>query len=155
YTLLICEEFSALRTVKYVNMLRGNLRSGAQGIKLRTIYTGNPGGAQHTYCHKNFIARTLPFDPFQLDGETWVHCPSTHRDNPHVNALDYERKLRAACGHDEELFKAWRDGSWEIARGAFFADSLVQSVHQLPVTWAYGPLHPKVWRPFIAHDYGS
>jgi hypothetical protein len=154
YTVLIAEEFGAMKTAKYINQLRANLRTGAPGIKLRTILTANPGGALHTYCHRNFIARTLPFDPFDLDGERWVHAPSTYRANPHVNAMDYERKLRAACSGDEALLKAWCEGDWNIARGAFFADVIDQSVHQLPVAWPY-PINPKMWLPFIAHDYGS
>jgi hypothetical protein len=44
-------------------------------------------------------------------------------------------------------------GDWNIARGAFFSDTLDERVHMLPAQWAW-PI-TKIWRPYVAHDYGS
>lgn len=88
-----------------------------------------------------------------LDGEWWVNCPSVFTDNPHLNHTDYENRLRAACGNDEELARAWLQGDWNIARGAYFAGVLDEKVHMLKVDWPYKVT--RAWRPFIAMDWGS
>ena len=73
--------------------------------------------------------------------------------NPHLNHDDYLRKLRAACGNDEALFKAFAEGDWSVARGAFFAGCLDPKIHMLPIEFPYQLT--KIWRPFISHDWGS
>src|SRR5437764_294913 len=83
----------------------------------------------------------------QLDAEAWVTCPSTLIANPHLDQEDYMRRLKAACGNEEELYRAWVAGDWNIARGAFFGASLDEKVHMLPVAWPY-PI-TKAWRPFL------
>jgi len=152
FTLIVCDEYGLHSDKKWLDMLKSNLRA-AEGIPLREIRTANPGGPLHTYIHQNFIARQVPWRPYEIDGEVWVNCPSVLTDNPHLNHTDYTRRLRASCGNDEALLKAWLDGDWNIARGAFFSDTLDERVHMLPAQWP----HPvtKEWRPYIAHDYGS
>jgi hypothetical protein len=153
YSLLIVEEIGAMKTAKYVQMLRSNLRSGA-GIPLRTVFTANPGGALHTYMHSNFISRAPAWEPFLLDGEKWVVCTGTYKDNPHIDHADYERKLRAACAGDEELLRAWLSGDWNIARGAFFGGILDERVHMLPEAFPYTVDRSDNWSRSIAMDYG-
>lgn len=150
FSLLIVEEFGAMKDASRVALLRSNLRAPV-GIPLRTIYTANPGGTLHTFIHTNYIARSLSWHPFELDGETWVTCPSTFNENPHIDQADYERKLRAACGNDEALLKAWLTGDWNIARGAYFGDLLTPDVHMLDDTWLR---KAPGWRSFIAGDWG-
>jgi hypothetical protein len=92
--------------------------------------------------------------------------------NPFINQTDYLRNLEAACSHDKELLRAWRDGSWDIARGAFFAGVLDESkvifpTWELPLNhqpksrtytgggvWLEAPTDIVKWRFWIAMDYG-
>jgi hypothetical protein len=152
FTLLVNDEFGLLKDKRWVDLLKSNLRA-PEGVPLREVRTANPGGTLHALIHQNFIARAPAWQPYEIDGETWVNCPSTLIDNPHLDHADYERRLRAACGNDEELFRAWIHGDWNIARGAFFGGSLDEKVHMLPVAWPY-PV-TKVWRSYLAMDWGS
>jgi hypothetical protein len=135
-----------------VDLLKANLRA-PEGVPLRVVATANPGGPLHAHVHRTFVAAAPSWHPFEVDGETWVCAPSTLNDNPHLDHADYERRLRAACGRDEALARAWIEGDWNIARGAFFAGDLDERVHMLPAAWR----HPvtRDWRPFLAMDWGS
>src|SRR3546814_4161520 len=75
----------------------------------------------------------------------------TYRDNPHLDAEDYRRQLKAACAGDEELFRAWTEGDWSVARGAFFAGCLS------PERCAVDPWKaiPPDWESWLAHDFGT
>jgi hypothetical protein len=154
FTLLIVDDAGTMPPVilKRAMLLKSNLR-GPAGVPLRTIVSANPGGVSHAYIHQRYVARAPAFHPFELDGERWVCCPSTLDDNPHLDREAYRRQLRAACGDDEELLKAWETGDWNVNRGSFFAGSLNESVHMLPATFQ----HRVDWRwaPFIAGDWGS
>lgn len=152
FTLLVVDEFGLLRDRRWIDLLKSNLRA-PEGIPLREVRTANPGGPLHAFIHQTYIAAAPAWHPFEVDGETWVQCPSVFTDNPHLDHADYERRLRASCGNDEELARAWLSGDWNIARGAYFAGVLDEKAHMLPVAWPY-PV-TKAWRPFIAMDWGS
>lgn len=152
FTLLVVDEFGLFRDPRRVALLKSNLRA-PDGIPLREVRSANPGGTLHAFIHLRFVAQAPAWHPFELDGETWVVCPSTLVDNPHLDHDDYTRRLRAACGNDEELLRAWLTGDWAIARGAYFAGSLDSAVHMLPVAWPY-PV-TKAFRPFLSLDWGS
>lgn len=151
-TLLCVDEYGLFRDRRWVDLLKSNLRA-PEGVPLRVVATANPGGPLHAHIHKTFIAAAPAWHPFQVDGETWVCAPSTLRDNPHLDHEDYERRLRASVGRDEALARAWIEGDWNIARGAYFAGDIDERVHMLPAAWP----HPvtKAWRPFVAMDWGS
>jgi hypothetical protein len=152
FNTICADEFGLFANRKWFGALTTNLRA-EEGVPLRIILTANPGGPQHAYLHQNFIARERPWRPFDVNGETFVVCPSVMTDNPYLNHADYERRLRSACGGDDALLRAFLWGDWNIARGAFFAGTLDEKVHMLSAAWA----HPitREWRPFLAHDYGA
>jgi hypothetical protein len=102
--------------------------------------------------HKTYIASGMAWHPRVIDGETWVVTMSNMTDNPHLNHDDYKRKIVAACGHDQDLARAWVSGDWNIARGAFFAGDLDESVHMLPAALPF-PIG-RNWIPRIAVDWG-
>ncbi len=151
-TLLVVDEFGLLKDRRWVELLKSNLRSSAN-IPLRTILAANPGGSLHSHIHQSYIVKQAPWIPFELDGETWLHAPSTLADNPHIDKEDYIRKLRAACGNDEELLKSWLSGDWNIARGAYFGGTLDERIHQIRTEWPF-KVTP-AWRGYIAMDWGS
>ncbi|MDP2374268.1 phage terminase large subunit [Reyranella sp.] len=152
-TLLCVDEYGLFRDRRWVDMLKSNLRA-AEGVPLRVVASANPGGPLHAHIHRNYVAAAPAWHPFELEGEMWVCAPSTLRDNPHLDHTDYERRLRASCGRDEALARAWIDGDWNIARGAYFAGDIDERVHMLPVAWPH-IVTRKHWLPFIAMDWGS
>jgi hypothetical protein len=155
YTLLIVDEYGQIANPRFVSLLMSNVR-GPKGMPLRTVWAANPGGVQHGFLHSRFIAKSTAWAPFTLDdGEDWVVCPSTWRDNPNIDHAAYLRKLRAACGNDDELFKAWDTGDWNIARGAYFAGSLDERIHKLTNYRLPSQLLSSQWQPFLAGDWGS
>lgn len=151
-TMLVSDEMGAVRDPKWIMLLRSNLR-GPEGVPLRTIFLANPGGANHAWCHKNFVAKNLAFHPFEWQGEQWVYVPSSYLDNPHIDHADYERKIRSACAGNEALVRCWLFNDWNVSMGAFFAEALDEKVHMLPTAFPF-PVTP-AWRPFLAMDYGS
>ncbi len=152
FTMLVIDEFGLIKDPKWVALLKSNLRA-VKGIPLQEIRAANPGGAQHAHLHSRFIAAAPPGHPFEVDGETWVWLSSTLRDNPHIDRSDYERRLRASAGSDEELARAWIDGDWNIARGAMFAGVLDERKHRLTID----PQHPRDLGlyPTLAMDWGT
>jgi terminase large subunit-like protein len=151
---IFIDEYGLLTTTKWVTLLFSNLR-GPKKVPKRVVIAANPGGAQHGELHHNYIVKSPPWVPYEKDGETWINCPSTWRDNPTLDAVSYLRKLKAACGNDAALFKAWDEGDWNIARGAYFAGALDEKVHMLSDKQCPVRKLPRDWLPFISMDFGS
>lgn len=142
-------------------------------MPLRVVVAANPGGPGHAQLYRRFVAGREPWEPFaeEASGRSFVYCPSTFRDNPYLDGEGYARNLEASCAGDPELLKAWRDGDWAIARGAFFAAVLderrVATPAWSPAEWApfareFRPANARSERPadyrpdlFLAHDFGS
>jgi hypothetical protein len=166
FTMVICDEYGAMANTKWLWLLASNIRA-KHGTPCRMVLLANPGGPQHGHIQHEFIAKTNPWGVFERKGEPWIFAPSTLLDNPHIDRSAYIRKLRTACGSDEELLKAWISGDWNIARGAYFAGSLEEDLHMLPIAETQPAGQPplisalcpypltRIWRPFIAHDWGS
>jgi hypothetical protein len=154
YTLLVVDEYGEISNPRWVTLLMSNLR-GPKGLPIRTVWAANPGGAQHGFLHYEFIASSEPWVPFERNGATWVCCPSTLTDNPHLDHEQYEQALRDACGNDEDLLKAWLSGDWNIARGAYFAGALDERIHKIPAEAFPIQKLSSVWLPYLAMDWGS
>jgi hypothetical protein len=152
FTLIFEDEVGSLGSPKWIDLLKSNLRA-ADGIPLREIRCSNPGGNLHSWLHSKYITKALAWHPFEVDGEIWVYCPSTYLDNHHLNHEDYLRRLRAAAGQDEAILKAWVEGDWNIARGAYFADVIDQATHMLPSAFPW--VIDKQWKSFVSVDWGS
>lgn len=151
-TLLCVDEAGLLKDMKWITLLKSNLRSPTD-IPLSVIMTANPGSNQHAYLYRHYVAAALPWHPFVVDGETWVHCPSTLRDNPHLDHEDYSRRIRAACSNDSELAAAWISGDWSaLNRGAFFGLEFDPAVHIIPHSRV--PEMTQSWHARIAMDWG-
>jgi hypothetical protein len=150
-TLLIVDECGLLKEWRWVTMLKSNLRS-PHNIPLRTVLIGNAGSYQHNLLYKEFIATRRPWHPFEVNGETFVTCPSTLDDNPHINKADYEKRLQAAYSSDPELLRAYLTNDWSISAGFYFGDVWDSSVHILPAVLPF-EIHGGWW-PRISMDHG-
>jgi hypothetical protein len=124
YTMICCDEIGQFVTDELINLLRSNLR-GALEVPKRMIVASNPAGSGHSWVYRKHILKASPWHPYELDGETWVTCPSTFEGNIFIDREKYLRDLTAACAHDSELARAFISGDWDVVRGgAFFAHCL-------------------------------
>ncbi len=143
FTLVVADEYGNFspQQMKFVDQLRANLRPGGASensskIPTRFVLLANPGGRGHSSIKTRFVDRIQPWMPTvieqdtinQISGTEWVLCPATWRDNPKLPA-SYESDLFGAAGKDKELFRAWSQGEWNIARGAMFADCIDEEIH--------------------------
>ena len=171
FTLLLVDEAGQYATPDLIDILRSNLR-GPADMPTRQCISANPGGAGHAWLAKRFVFRAAPWMPFteSATGSQWVYAPSTFRDNSQfIDAAEYDRQLQASCPTDKELLRAWRDGDWAIARGAFFGSVLDENRVAI-VPWAlplnlqperthagngiYLQRSADPWRFYLAHDFG-
>lgn len=151
FTLLAVDEYTNLKTERHVLLLRSNIR-GPAGMPLRVVISGNPGGPLHVQIAKRHVHGRLPWRPYDIDGDTWVTCPSVYTDNPHIDHARYARQITAAAGNDRVLADAWLSNRWDEIRGAFFAD-----------VWSDKLLLPqddewradrRSWHSYVALDWG-
>jgi hypothetical protein len=68
-TLLCVDELTNFPTDRYVNLLRSNLRA-AEGVPLRMVITGNPGGPLHTSVARRHVNGRLAWRPYDVGAAT-------------------------------------------------------------------------------------
>ena len=151
-SLLLVDEAGQWSDPGLLDMMRSNLRS-ASGIPVRVAMAGNPGGPGHAWLARRFVFTAKPWTAFlePKSKRQWVYAPSTYRENEHIDKSAYADQLASACPDDAELLRAWSDGDWSIARGAFFASALEESRNAVD-PWK---TIPQGWDTWIAHDWGS
>ncbi len=158
FTLLMADEIGQYAVPDLLDILRSNLR-GPKDIPIRTVLTGNPGGVGHYWIAQRYVFKATPFKAFYEDKSKrqWVYCPSTFAGNIFLDRQQYRDQLEASCPHDPELLKAWIEGSWAIARGAYFGSVLDEARNAVdPAKWAEIPEHHGWrWDNYLAHDFGS
>lgn len=130
--------------------LRARVRLGALKVPdplahlfPRIVLSGNPGGIGHTWVKMSFVDIQRPFMKMRMPkkegGMLRQYIPAKLADNPTmaVNDPDYADRL-AGLG-SPALVKAWLDGDWNIAVGAFFADvwgdQIILQPFALPYSW--------------------
>ena len=163
FTLLLIDEAGQYATPELLDRLRSNLR-GAKGIPIRTVIAANPGDVGHHWIAKRYVFKTAPWKPFHEDNSNrqWVYAPSRFTDNPFIDQDEYRKQLEASCPTDAELLRAWIDGDWTVARGAYFA-TVIDEKRNAIEPWEEIPLLPRKWSDnkinkwehWLAHDYGS
>lgn len=167
FTLLLIDEAGEWPTPVDLDRLRSNLRGG-RDVPIRTCMAANPGGPGHAWLSRRYVFRAAPWHPFheEQSARLWIYVPSTYKDNPYIDQAQYEAQLRASCPTDPELLRAWLEGDWAIARGAYFGSVLSESRNAidpwdgLPESGLPGWQEkiigtPPGWRYYLAHDYGS
>ena len=157
FSLIACDEATQYPTPRLLDLLRSNLRA-ERGVPTRFLLTGNPGSVGQPWVARRHVRTGVaPWQPYtEPDTQaTFVTCPSTLADNPHLDADAYARQLAAACASDPELLRAWVEGDWSVSRGAFFGDVISESRNLFelwdPATWP----GRGAWYAHLGHDFGS
>jgi hypothetical protein len=152
FTLLLIDEAGQYPGADLLDMMRSNLR-GAKDLPIRVIIAANPGGPGHFWLAKRYVFTAAPWTPFTepKSKRTWVYAPSTFDGNRFIDREQYLEQLGSACADDPELLKAWTNGDWAVARGAYFASVIDESRNAIDPWESI----PKGWNTYLAHDFGS
>lgn len=159
FTLLLVDEAGQYATPELLDKLKSNLR-GPKDMPIRTIMAANPGDPGHHWIAQRYVFKTAPWVPFyeEKSKKKWVYAPSTFLDNPFIDQDEYKKQLEASCPSDPELLRAWLEGDWTVARGAYFA-SVISEDRNAVDPWPGPPEKSRIlyndWDLFLAHDYGS
>lgn len=156
WQLLLIDEASQYATPELLDKLRSNLR-GPANVPIRCVLAANPGDVGHQWVAARYVFRASPWVPFHepKTGRTFVYCPSTLIDNPYVDGDAYRHQLEASCPSDPELLRAWLQGDWTIARGAYFGAVLDEARNAVDPWPAIPVHHGEPWQTYLAHDFGS
>jgi hypothetical protein len=128
YTLVCVDEAGQFSDPAPIDLLRSCLRAPAP-IRPRFVLAANPGGVGHHWLARRHVFAAPPWVPY-VEAATrrqFVNAPSTYVDNSHLDQPEYARQLNAATATDPELGRAWREGAWDVLRGAYFSSVLDQS----------------------------
>ncbi|MFA7597394.1 MAG: phage terminase large subunit [Novosphingobium sp.] len=152
FTLLLVDEAGQYPDPGLLDILRSNLR-GPKDVPIRAVVAANPGGVGHYWLAKRYVFKSAPWTAFleEKSGRQWVYAPSTFAGNQFIDREQYADQLRSSCPDDAELLRAWTDGDWAIARGAYFASVLDESRNAVD-PWQEVP---PGWKTYLAHDFGS
>jgi hypothetical protein len=163
YTLIAVDEAGQYPDPAALDLLRSCLRAPAP-MQPRFVIAANPGGPGHGWLCRRHVFASAPWLPYvePKSGRQFINCPSTFRDNSNIDRNEYRRQLDAATALDPELGRAWRDGDWTVARGAYFSAVLGDAVlieasgpddYHRGGTDARGYLRDG-WKLSLAHDFG-
>jgi hypothetical protein len=165
FSLLMVDEAGQYAEPGTLDMVRSNLR-GPRDVPIRMVVAANPGGPGHYWIAKRYVFNAAPWHPFveEQSKRTFVSCPSTFDGNPFIDGEQYRAQLESSCVGDPELLRAWTEGDWAVARGAYFAAVLdegrnaVDPWPELPQAMRAGSdgyRNWDGWKLYLAHDYGS
>lgn len=156
YTRVYFEEITNWKESAPIDRMRATLRSPFD-VQCKMLATGNPGGVGHTWVKERYIDPAREgykaiVETFTYGTETVtntrIFIPSTLDDNTALqNKAKYIAQLHQVGS--AELVRAWLEGDWDIAAGAFFEgvwDSSRHIISPIPI-----PPHWKRWR---AIDWG-
>jgi hypothetical protein len=160
FTLLFIDEAGHYADPALLDRLRSNLR-GPKDMPIREVKAANPGDPGHHWLAQRYVFKTKPWLPFheEKSKRQWVYAPSTFLDNPFIDQEEYKAQLEASCPTDPELLRAWLEGDWTIARGAFFS-SVIEEKRNCVDPWEELPVdgrgfHLNIeWQFYLAHDFG-
>lgn len=125
YHRMVIEELNQIPQEKRYLQLTSSCRSTVSGLKAQVFCTTNPGGVGHGWVKKRFVDVAPPNVTYvDEEGLSRIYIPATVDDNPTLIESDpmYIKRLDALKHTDEELWKAWRLGSWDTFAGQFFRE---------------------------------
>lgn len=102
----------------YVAFSRRRRQAGSS-VPLRVRATSNPGGEGHEWVRQRFLVEGERVDsPASYLSPARAFVPSKLRDNPFIDADEYERDLAELHPHERAMLL---DGNWDVrAPGSFF-----------------------------------
>lgn len=164
FGLILIDEAGQYASPDLLDRLRSNLR-GPKDLPIRVVLAANPGDVGHQWIASRYVFKAKPWTPFyeEKSRRQWVHAPSTFLDNPFIDQDEYKRQLQSSCPGDPELLRAWLEGDWAVARGAYFGQCLAESRNAID-PWPRAPHRSKDFDPiihgsplqaYLAHDFGS
>lgn len=124
YQRILIEELTQIPDEKRYLQLIASCRTTVGDITPQVFCTTNPGGVGHQWVKARFVDPSPPITPFGDTGRRRIYIPATIDDNPELTTKDphYVKTLDALRETDEELWKAWRLGSWDTFAGQFFKE---------------------------------
>lgn len=126
YQRVLIEELTQIPSEKRYLMLLSSCRSTVPGLPAQLFATTNPGGQGHAWVKKRFIDASPPETPYldPTSGRKRIFIPATIEDNPVLTQVDpdYIQFLDALKDTDEQLWKAWRLGDWDVFAGQAFRE---------------------------------
>lgn len=126
YQRILIEELTQIPSEKRYLTLISSCRSTVPELPAQVFATTNPGGQGHAWVKKRFIDVGPPertyLDP--VSHRKRIFIPATIDDNPVLGALDpnYITFLDSLKETDEQLWKAWRLGDWDVFAGQAFRE---------------------------------
>jgi hypothetical protein len=158
FTLLLIDEAGQYSSPGLLDKLRSNLR-GPANMPIRCVLAANPADLGHQWIAVRWVFKAAPWAPFDepKSGRQFIYAPSVFLDNPFIDKAEYRRQLEASCPSDPELLRAWLEGDWTVARGAYFAAVIDESRNAID-PWQSLPAARSArgeWRLFLAFDFGS
>lgn len=125
-------------------------RSSHPGMPRKIRSNTNPLGVGHNWVRSDFIDQAPSGVLFGPVGRRKCHLQLMLDENPVLLKNDPQYKLKLAEIRDENLRKAWLEGSWDIVAGGMFDDVWDDRVHFIQ------PFKiPSDWRIEHAFDWGS
>ena len=140
YQIILIEELTQVPEEKYYIQIIGSCRSTVDGLVPRVFCTTNPGGVGHGWVKRRFVDPAPWGTPFLAkDTGRWrIFIHATVDDNPTLLEKDpgYIQYLDALKLSDEDLWKAWRYGDWDVFAGQVFREWMHKDHVQPKFGWS-------------------
>lgn len=125
YQSVLIEELTQIPSEKRYIQLINSCRSTILELRPQVFNTTNPGNVGHSWVKGRWIDKAPPNTVFTDEEQiNKIFIPAGIEDNPVLMLNDpaYVRRLDAIKHVDEDLYKAWRLGSWDVFAGQAFRE---------------------------------
>lgn len=125
YQSMLIEELTQIPSELRYMKLTSSCRTTVPEIRAQIFNTANPGGRGHMWVKNRFVDMGLRNKVYvDSGGSTRIFIPSSIDDNPTLkrNDPDYVKYLESIKDVDPDLYKAWRQGSWDVIAGQVFRE---------------------------------
>jgi hypothetical protein len=124
YHRLLIEETTLIPQEKFYTQILGSVRSTVPELKTQVLNTTNPGNVGHHWVYNRFVKPAPYNNIFKGEDErTRIYVPATIDDNPILmKDKNYMMYLEGLKFTDPNLYKAWRNGDWNVFEGQFFGE---------------------------------